>query len=283
MKSILAKFFTVALLAVVTVACGGDEPSERPKDIIEQKGSDTMILLAQKWAEEFGAGHADVSVLVSGGGSGNGISALINGTTNIANASRPMKESEREQIKQKYGVDVVEIPVAKDGITVYVHETNPVEALSIAQLEGIYTGKVTNWSEVGGNDGRIILYGRENSSGTYEFFKEHVLNKQDFAPETQTLSGTAAVVNGISQDANGIGYGGHAYLSGVKPVKLMGEDGTAVEATEENVRSGVYPLARDLYLYLREQPTGSTKEYIDWILSDSGQAIVTKIGYYPVK
>ena len=127
------------------------------------------------------------------------------------------------------------------------------------------------------------MYGRENSSGTYEFFKEHVLAKGDFAPETQTLQGTAAVVNAVTKDENGIGYGGGAYGKGIKEVKVVGANGVGVAPTKENVMSGAYPLARDLYIYLRQQPIGATKEYIDWILGPEGQATVTEVGYYPIR
>ena len=286
---------TCALLfGAAIIGCGGDaedagndtgssSQGSAEKETITQKGSDTMVLLAQKWAEVYGESNSDVNVQVSGGGSGVGISSLINGTTQIANASRPMKDEEKEQIRQKLGVDPVEIAVAKDGITVYVHPSNPVEELSIEQLRGIYEGKIMNWSEVGGNDEKIILYGRENSSGTYDFFKEHVLDKGDFAESTSSLAGTAGVVNAITQDAGGIGYGGAAYSSGIKAVKLKGADGVALEPSLENVTSGAYPLSRDLYLYLTEEPTGAIKKYIDWILSDEGQKYTSELEYFPVR
>jgi phosphate transport system substrate-binding protein len=281
------------LIASLVIGCGGrrerDEGNEggtgeqKKKEAITQKGSDTMILIAQKWAEEFAKKNANIEVQVTGGGSGTGISSLINGTTDIANSSRPMKAEEREQVKQKSGSDVVEIPVALDGVTIYVHEGNTVETLSIEQLRKIYLGETTNWKDVGGPDQKIILYGRENSSGTYEFFKEHVLDKKDFPPATQTLQGTAAVVNAVGQDKGGVGYGGEAFSKGVKRVKLMTKDGKAIEATEEAVRSGEYPLSRSLFFYLRTQPTGNIKEYVDWVLSPEGQAVVKAVGYYPIR
>jgi len=285
MKGLLMKSTLIVLSALLAVGCGDGVKKKDKKDkkhVITQKGSDTMVLLAQAWAEKFGAAHPNIQIQVSGGGSGTGISALINGTTDICNASRPMKESEREQIKQKFGNDVVEFPVAKDGITVYVNQGNKVDSLTLAQLRDIYLGKVTNWKDVGGADAPIILYGRENSSGTYEFFKEHVLAKADFAPVTQTLSGTAAIVNAVGKDGNGIGYGGAAFASGIKEVKIAGESGGAVAPTEANVLSGAYPLSRFLYIYVRQQPTGDTKAYIDWILSAEGQGVVKEIGYFPL-
>jgi phosphate transport system substrate-binding protein len=194
-----------------------------------------------------------------------------------------MSAEERQQIKQKFGTDVVEIPVAKDGVAIYVSESNPVDSLSMDQLRTIYSGAVSNWKDVGGSDAKIILYGRENSSGTYSFFKEHVLKKGDFAPATQTLPGTAGVVSAITKDPNGIGYGGEAYSKGVKMLKIVQASGLAVSPTEENIRSGAYPLARDLYFYLRQQPTGAAKQYIDWVLSAEGQAVVKEVGYFPIK
>lgn len=278
------------LFGASIIGCGGDdngkagEQGQEEKETITQLGSDTMVRLAQKWAEEFGKANPNIVVQVNGGGSGNGIAALIDGRTQIANASRPMKDSEIESMKQKNGgVEPYRVSVAKDGITIYLHEGNPVEKLTIEQLRDIYEGKVTNWKEVGGNDAKIILYGRENSSGTYEFFKEHVLNKGDFAPTTQTLPGTAQVVDNVTKDPNGIGYGGAAYAKGVKKAKLVTESGEAVEGTEENILSGKYPLSRDLYMYFAQEPSGAMKTYIDWVLSDAGQALTVSEGYYPLR
>jgi phosphate transport system substrate-binding protein len=277
------------LMAMVVAGCGrerqqGSGGEGAAMQTITQKGSDTMILLCQKWAEKFAAVHPDIVVQASGGGSGTGISALINGTTDIATASRPMKPAEREQIKQKFGSDVVEIPVARDAIAIYVHKDNPIESLTIEQLRGIYSGTIKNWKEVGGPDATIILYGRENSSGTYEYFKEHVLDKGDFPSNTQTLQGTAAIVSAIGKDTKGIGYGGAAYTAaGVKQVKLAGESGEAMIPTTENVKAGTYALSRNLYFYLRGQPSGALKTYVDWVLGAEGQKAVTEAGeYFPV-
>ncbi len=288
MTSVLKRSALLLLSALLVLGCDGNPEKknagqEDKKETITQKGSDTMVLLAQAWAERFGGKNPNIQVLVNGGGSGTGISALINGTTEIANASRPMNDQERQQIKQKFGTDVVEIPVAKDGVAIYVSESNPVDSLSMDQIRKIYAGEAKNWKEVGGHDARIILYGRENSSGTYTFFKEHVLNKGDFAPTTQTLPGTAAVVSAIIKDANGIGYGGEAYSSGVKMVKVVSANGSAVAPSEENIRSGAYPLSRDLYFYLRQSPSGAVQQYIDWVLGADGQAVVKEVGYFPIK
>lgn len=242
------------------------------------KGSDTMVILSQRWAEKFMSKHSDITIQVTGGGSGTGISALINGTTDICNSSRPMKPSEIKKIKERYGTMGVEIPCAKDGITIFLHKNNPVKNLTMQQLKDIYTGKITNWNQVGGNDARIILYSRENNSGTYVFFKEVVLGSADYAASCQNLPGTSAVVNAVSKDKNGIGYGGSAYAKGIKHPTI-----NSVEPTEVNIKSGKYPLARNLYIYLKSKPTGSIKQFIDWVLGSEGQSIVKQVGYFPIK
>jgi phosphate transport system substrate-binding protein len=270
------------IASVILVAIIGFAFMPAPKKITV-KGSDTMVILAQKWAEIYMKSHQDVIVQVTGGGSGTGISALINGSTDICNASRPLKSSEMEKLKERYGSLGIEIPCAKDGITVFLNETNPVSELSVKQLGAIFSGKIRNWKEVGGPDAEIKLYGRENSSGTYVFFQEKVV-KGDYAPSCQTLPGTAAVVNAVSKDKYGIGYGGAAYASGVKHCKVKKDDKSpAFNATAESIAKGDYPITRYLYMYMRNRPTGETKAYIDWILSADGQKVVTEIGYFPVK
>ena len=251
---------------------------------ITVKGSDTMVILAQRWAEEYMKAHGDVSVQVTGGGSGTGISALINGTTDICNSSRPMKSSERDKLKSRYSSLGVEIKAAKDGITLYVNDNNPVSELSLDQIKQIYLGTITNWKQVGGADGKIILYGRENSSGTYVYFRDFVLGGSDYSPIMQSLPGTAAVVNAVSKDKAGIGYGGAAYAKGIKVVKVKKDASSpAYEASAETIGNGVYPITRYLYMYTRSRPTGAMKAYIDWILSDEGQKIVSKVGYFPIR
>jgi len=156
--------------------------------------------------------------------------------------------------------------------------------VSLEQIAQIYTGGITNWSQVGGKNETIVLYGRENSSGTYSYFKEHVLDEEDFAPRTQTLPGTSAVVNAVSKEPKAIGYGGAAYAKGIKILKVKKDaKSTAYEPNEPNVRSGHYPLSRDLYFYTRTAPTGELKKFVDWVLSPEGQAIVTRTGYFPIK
>ena len=253
-------------------------------NVITVKGSDTMVILAQRWAEVYMAKHPGVTVQVTGGGSGVGISALINGTTDICNASRPMKQSEIDKLKARFNVLGVEIKTAKDGLSLYVNESNPVQELSLEQIKKIYTGETQNWKDLGGPDAKIILYGRENSSGTYVYFKDNVLGGADFSPMTQTMPGTAAVVNAVAKDKYGIGYGGAAYGKGIKYAKVKKDaKSTAYEPTEANVKSGLYPISRYLYMYTRNRPTGALKEYVDWILSREGQEIVSKVGYFPVK
>jgi phosphate transport system substrate-binding protein len=222
-------------------------------------------------------------VQVTGGGSGIGIAALINGTTDLANSSRPMREAEKARVRDRFNVLPSETAVARDGLAVYVPETNPVQQITLAQLKGIYMGDITNWKDVGGSDAPVVLYSRENSSGTYVFFKDNVLGGGDFAASAQTLPGTAAVVNAVAKEKNGIGYGGAAYAKGVKEVKLVGKDGQAYAPSAENVASGKYPLSRDLFVYTRGKPTGEAKEFIDYCLSAEGQGIVTQVGYFPVK
>jgi len=243
-----------------------------------------MVILGQRFAEIYMQKHPGAVIQVTGGGSGTGIAALINGTTDIAQSSRPIKPEEAERVKAKFGVEVIETPVALDGLAVYVHESNPVEELSLAQLKAIYTGRVTNWKEVGGPDLPIVLYSRENNSGTYVYFKEHVLENADFAPATQTLPGTAAVINAVAKDPKAIGYGGIAYGRGIKALKVK-KDATApgIAPTVENVLSGRYPISRQLYFYTVGKPNNPVaRDFIRWVLSPEGQAVVKDVGYYPL-
>lgn len=251
---------------------------------ITVKGSDTMVILGQRWAEEFMKANPGIVVQVTGGGSGVGIAALINGSTDICEASRPMTQSEKEKLRDRFSSLGVEIPVGRDGITIYVNEKSSVAELTLDQLKQIYTGQATSWKQVGGNDAKIILYGRENSSGTYAFFKENVLKGADYAPQTQTLPGTAAVVNAVSKDENGVGYGGAAYAKGVRRVKVKKDNKSpAYEPTMESVAQGTYPISRYLFWYTRNKPSGDIKKFVDFALSAQGQEIVTKVGYFPVK
>ena len=273
--------YVSGLLVVVGLAqCTG---AGRPKSITI-KGSDTMVLLGQRWAERYMEAHPGAIIQVTGGGSGTGIAALINGTTEICQSSRPINEAEQKQIQERFGSPAHETIVARDGLAIYVHESIAITELSVEQLRAIYSGTVKNWKDVGGPDEQITPYGRENSSGTYEYFKEHVLQKGDFAPAVQTLPGTAAVVNAVSQDPRGIGYGGAAYAKGVKQVAVRADAASPpVLPTKENVVTGAYPISRDLYFYLRKQPEGPTREFIDYVLSDAGQGVVADVGYFPIR
>ena len=182
-----------------------------------------------------------------------GIAALINGTTDIANASREMKPDEKAKVRDRFNVLPGETAVAKDGVTVYVNDGNPVQQLTIEQLRGIYSGDITSWKDVGGPDAPIVLYSRENSSGTYAFVKEHVLEGGDYASGAQTLPGTAAVVNAVAKEKNGIGYGGAAYAKGIREVKIVGKDGQAYLPSAENVKSRQVPfVASPLHVHARQ-------------------------------
>lgn len=250
---------------------------------ITVKGSDTMVILSQKWAEIYMKKNPGTTIQVTGGGSGVGLAALINGSTDIANASRPIKSSEVEKLKARYGTLGVEIPCAKDGLSVYLNKANGVSELTLKQIGDIFSGKITNWKQVGGVDAKIQLYGRESSSGTFEFFKEHVV-KTDFAPSCQTLPGTAAIINAVKKDKNGIGYGGAAYAEGVKDCKVKKDDKSpGILPTAETIKNKTYPISRYLYMYLKSKPKGETKAFIDWILSPEGQKVIVEVGYYPLK
>lgn len=253
------------------------------KKVITIKGSDTMVILAQRWAEKYMKKNPDVTIQVTGGGSGTGISALINGTTDFANASRKMKKSEIDKLKARYNTLGTEFKVARDGITIYVNKENPIEELSLLQIKAIYLGEITNWKSVGGEDAQIILYGRENNSGTYVYFRDFVLNGKDYHSSMQSLPGTAAVVNAVTKDKYGIGYGGAAYAEGIKIVKVKKDDSSPAYApTLETIKENKYPIARYLYMYSRTKPAGVMKDYIEWILSSEGQNIVEEVGYFPV-
>jgi phosphate transport system substrate-binding protein len=251
---------------------------------ITVKGSDTLVILAQKWAEVYMSKHPEVKIQVTGGGSGIGFAALQNTTTDIADASRPIKPAERAACIKSFGRSPREYKVALDGLSVYVNLDNPLKELSLEQLEKIFTGKVRNWKEFGGNDAPITVYSRENSSGTYEFFKEHILKGQDFVSSAQTMPGTAALLQSVSRDKNGIGYGGAAYGHGAKVLRIKKDaDSEAIEPTEDNVVSGKYPIWRYLYNYLSpEKDKGEIATYLNWIRSEEGQKIVKEVGYYPL-
>jgi phosphate transport system substrate-binding protein len=252
---------------------------------ITVKGSDTMIILGQKWAEVYMKNNPSVKIQVTGGGSGTGFAALQNKQTDIANASRKIKTKEVEGCIKTFGKRPKEYTVALDGLSVYVNVKNKINNITMEEVQDVFTGKITNWKQLGGEDKRIIVYSRENSSGTYEFFKEHVLHGKDFSADVQTLAGTAQLIQSISMDEQSIGYGGAAYSRGVKQISIAVEKGGEyIAPTEQNILSGKYPIWRYLYIYLNpDLDNGDVKSYLDWIRSDEGQSIVKNIGYYPLK
>ena len=279
MKTLNIKKFAIIAILLGMVGFAFAPASNK----IVVKGSDTLVILAQKWAEVYMKSNPNTAIQVTGGGSGVGISALINGATDIANASRKMKASEKDKLKARYNTLGVEVACAKDGITVYLNPSNKVKELTIKQLGEMFSGKITNWKQVGGADADIKLYGRENSSGTYVFFQENVV-KGDYASNCQTLPGTAAVVNAVKKDPNGIGYGGAAYAEGIEICKVKkDENSPAYAANAETIKNDQYPISRYLFMYLKNRPTGELKKYIDWILSPEGQKMVVEVGYFPVK
>lgn len=292
----ITRRLALAAVALLAVACTRTEPSGNApagstsgsaapagKQTLTIKGSDTMVLLGQRWAETYMKEHPGVSIQVTGGGSGTGIAALINGSTDLANCSRPMKDKEKQDVKAKRGADVVETKVALDALAVYVAEANPVKELDLEQLAKIYKAEVTNWKDLGGKDHKITLYGRENNSGTYGYFKEHVLENKDFAAEVQTLAGTSAVANAVKGDEFGIGYGGIAYAAGIRPLKIKKtKDAPAVEPKLETAKDGSYPISRFLYVYSAGEPKGLAKDLLTWIVSDAGQKVVSDVGYFPL-
>jgi len=270
----LATILTLAAATSVSALAGN----------ITVKGSDTLVILAQKWAEVYMGQHADVKIQVSGGGSGIGLAALQSQTTDLCDASRKAKATEIAGCIKAFGARPTEYKVALDGLSVYVNPENSLKELTVAQVGDIFTGKIKNWKEVGGPDAPITVYSRENSSGTYEFFKEHVLKGKDFAASAQTMPGTAAIVQAVVKDKNGIGYGGAAYGGSSKLLAIKKTDvSPAIMPTEENVISGTYPIWRHLYVYVNPAlDKGEIAAYLTWIRSDDGQKYVKDIGYYPL-
>ncbi len=259
---------------------------------ITVKGSDTMVILAQRLAETYMKTHEDVTIQVTGGGSGTGIAALLNGTTSFANASRKIKPEEVEKAKAG-GSDPQEFKVALDALAVVVHADNDVRALTMTQLNGIFRGDINDWSEVGGKPGRILRYCRESNSGTYVFFKEHVMRKGDYAPDCQTMPGTSAVAEAVARDKSGIGYGGVAYFASLDTLRILSvakdTDSAAVSALNADgsanykvVWNGEYPIARGLFIYTAKEPVGQEKAYLEWILGAGGQAVAAAVGYIPL-
>ena len=275
MKTNSIKLAFAALLAAGSLAHAGN---------ITVKGSDTLVILAQKWAETYMGAHSDVKIQVTGGGTGTGFAALQNQTTDLCDASRKAKAAEIANCVKAFGKRPTEYKVALDGLSVYVSADNPLKELTVAQVGDIFTGKIKNWKDVGGADAPITLYSRENSSGTYEFFKENVLKGADFAASAQTMPGTAAVLQAVAKDKDGIGYGGAAYGAGAKHLAIKKDDSSpALEPTEENVLAGKYPIWRYLFVYVNPAlDKGDIAAYLTWIRSDDGQKVVKDVGYFPL-
>ena len=266
-----------------TVGVTQDQPT------IQNKGSDTLVNLALAWAENYQDVGSGMSIAVSGGGSGTGIAALINGTVDIANASRQMKNHEVESARSN-GIDPVEVVVAVDALAIIVHPDNPVSQLTISQLSDIFTGRITNWSEVGGNDAPIVLLSRESNSGTHVYFLESVVRQGDkenqdiFASQTLLMPSSVGITSEIRRNPNAIGYDGLGYVTEhEKIIAVAKDDGSPyVLASVESGSDGSYPLSRNLFMYTAGEPSGSIATYIDWILGLEGQTIVAELGFVPL-
>ncbi len=273
--------------SILLVAASADA-----RDLIQNKGSDTLVNVAQAWAEEYQNVDSSVAIAVSGGGSGTGIAAMINGTVDIANASRAMKQKEIDLAKSK-GQNPIEHVVGYDALAVFLHKDNPADTMSIAQLAEIFgeEGETDNWEQIGlsingckGNE--IVVVSRQNNSGTYAYFRKAVLGgKRDYRMGTLDMHGSKDVVDLVEKTPCAIGYSGLAYATDhVKMACVASEDGgSCVSPSVETASDGTYPIARPLLMYTNGEPTGKIKEYLDWILSDVGQCIIQKKGYAPVR
>jgi len=279
--SALSLIMVTALLG----ACGGGEP----RQVIQNKGSDTLVNVAQAWAEAYQSVNPSVVVAVSGGGSGTGIAALINGTVDIANASRAIKDKEIQQAKDN-GQDPIQHIVGFDALAVYLHPDNPIDVLSLEQLAEIYAdgGSYLHWTDLGVEvpgcqDQEIVVVSRQNNSGTYAYFREAVLGDRDFKLGTRDMHGSKDVVDLVENTPCAIGYSGLAYAT--EHVKLACIDVvTGAPCTNPSVqtaRDGSYPIARPLFMYTNGAPTGYIGEYLNWIMSDEGQCIILHKGYAP--
>lgn len=289
MLRLLTGTLLLSCLALAISGCGRHDTAQ--VTVIQAKGSDTMVNLAQAWAEEYAKVNPAVEVEVSGGGSGVGIAALTKGTIDIANASRNMKPDEIEQARRNTGKAPKEFVVGYDALAIYVHKDNPLQEITVEQLAAIYGegGRITKWSDLGVTvpgceDAQIIRVSRQSSSGTYEFFREHVLNKQDFKLGSRDMNGSKEVVELVASTPCAIGYSGMGYATdAVKMLKVASKPGApAVEPNLANALSHSYPIARSLLLYTLGEPEGAVAAYIDWILSDAGQKIVEATGYVPL-
>lgn len=280
MKRILTAVFTLAALT----------PAFAKSNSIQVKGSDTMVNLGQAWAEAYMEKDPQELVAVTGGGSGTGVASLISGTCDIAMSSRTIKGKEIELARAK-GFEPKEIKVALDGIAIVVNPKNPVSQLTMGQLADIFTGRITDWKQVGGTGGKIVLLSREVNSGTHVYFKEHVLrkgdsgSKEEFAPSALMLPSSQAIADEVASNPAAIGYYGMGYISAKqKPVSVAKDENSPYEQpTMENVIKGVYPISRPLLLFTKGEPQGAVKKFVDFCLSPEGQEIVKKTDFVPVK
>ena len=294
MKRVIPSILLLSFFVILLGACGPTSSAETASDsqtaYIENKGSDTIVNLALAWAEKYQAEHPDIRVSVTGGGSGTGIASLINKTVDIANASRKIKSEEVDEAK-KNGVEPVEHIIARDAIAVIVNPENPVSKLTLQQISDIYSGKLTNWQEVGGEDRPIVRLSRETNSGTHVYFLETVLrlgskeNKTLFSMDTLLLPSSEGIIAEVRQNPNAIGYDGLGYVP--KDLKMIAiakaAGGAYVLPSIPTVNDKTYAIARDLYMYTNGEPTGAVKDYLDWILSSEAQQIVADLGFVPVK
>ncbi len=276
------------LLSILVIACGG-RAENGARAVIQNKGSDTLITVAQAWAEAYSAVDAEVAVAVSGGGSGTGISAMINGTVDIANSSRKMTSREIEAARAN-GNDPVEHLVGHDALAVYVHRDNPVGRLTLDQLAGIYgeNGTIERWSQLdvqvpGCTSDEIVRVSRQNNSGTFAYFREAVLDNEDFKLGSHDMHGSKDVVHLVAQTPCSIGYSGMAYATPeVTMPCVMGTAGDpCVGPSIETALDGSYPISRPLLMYTSGSPAGQVKAYLDWVLGDAGQCIMLELGYTP--
>ena len=283
----------IVLSVLLLSACSSDSSETNPNPAqfyIENKGSDTIVNLALAWAETYQSEHSEVSIAVTGGGSGTGIAALINGTADIANASRQIEEEETAEAEAN-GVDPVEHIIARDAIAVIVNPDNPVSELTLQQISDIYSGKINNWSEIGGEDRPIVRLSRETNSGTHVYFLETVLrmgnseNETFFSTDTLLLPSSEGIVAEVRQNPNAIGYDGLGYVpDDLKMIAIADQEGNPyVLPSIATVDEKTYPISRDLYMYTNGEPTGIIKEYLDWILSSEAQEIVIELGFVPVE
>jgi len=290
-----ARLRTVAIVSLLLLPASGciprpsTSPPQAQTDIVN-KGSDTMVNLALAWAEAYRQVAPSVSISVTGGGSGTGLAALINGTVDLANASRQIKPEEIEEARAN-GVEPTETVVARDAIAVIVHRANPVDHLTLAQISDIYSGVINNWSVVGGADRPIVRLSRETNSGTHVYFLEKVLrlgqpdNNTLFAADTLLLPSSEGIAAEIAYNENAIGYDGLGYVTGDMKVIAVAEDpaGPFYLPSAETVNRGEYPIARDLYMYSPGRPTPQAQAYLDWILGPTGQDLVSSLGFVPLK